>query len=170
MADRYGAVRQLPCPDCGSPVRPDSDQLCPTCGYPLMFLRQPVEDDARAVPRSPNESEDNTGMVAPRQRIGDTRQFPATAYGGTAGSPPATAGQTQCPACGYPNEPARIRCERCGYAMRAARPQAVVLGPPPVQESRRRWGLLWLLLIVLAVLSLLTLTLTLLWDRITAAI
>jgi ribosomal protein L37E len=170
MADRHRAVRQLPCPDCGSPVRPDTDQLCPTCGYPLMFLRPSVEDDARAVPRSPDEREDNTGMVAPSQRIGDTRPFPATTYGGTAGSPPGSARQTQCPACGYPNEPARIRCEHCGYAMRTAQPQAVVLGPPSVPEPRRRWGLIWLVvLIVVAVLSLLILAVTLLWDRIAVA-
>ena len=119
--------RQMPCPDCGSPVRPDTDQLCPNCGYPLMFLRQPAEDEARAVPRSPNEREDDTGMVVPRQRADDTRQFAATTYG----QQPAR--QAQCPACGYPNEPARIRCERCGHELRAARPQAVVLGPPPVE-------------------------------------
>lgn len=166
MADRSGAVRQMPCPDCGSPVRPDRDQLCPTCGYPLMFLRPPAEDDARAVPRSPDEREEHTGMVASGQRMGDTRQFTPTTYGGTA-APPAR--QTQCPACGYPNEPARIRCERCGYAMRAARPQAAVLGPPPAAQSSRRLPLWLVLLIVLAVLSMLSAVVTLLWDRITAA-
>ncbi|HEU4347327.1 MAG TPA: zinc ribbon domain-containing protein, partial [Actinoplanes sp.] len=109
------AQRQMPCPDCGSAVRPDREQLCPACGYPLMFLRRPVEDDARAVPRSPNEPV-----------VDSTRQFPATTYGRPA---PVAADQIPCPGCGYPNEPARIRCERCGFELRAARPQQVVLGP-----------------------------------------
>lgn len=170
MADRSGAVRQMPCPDCGSPVRPDRDQLCPTCGYPLMFLRSPAEDDARAVPRSPDEREDNTGMVATGQRMGDTRQFPATTYGGAAAPPAGPVRQTQCPVCGYPNEPARIRCERCGHAMRAAQPQAVVLGPPPAAQPPRRLPIWLVALIVLAVLSVLSAIVTLLWDRITAAI
>jgi predicted amidophosphoribosyltransferase len=161
MADRYGgAGRQLPCPDCGSPVRPETDQLCPNCGYPLMFLRQPAEGEARAVPRSPNEREDHTGMVVPRQRVGDTRQFPATTYGQL---PAGQARQTQCPACGYPNEPARIRCERCGHELRAARPQAVVLGPPPAQAARYRWPLWLIILIVLAVLSVLSVVVTLIF-------
>ena len=156
MADRYGgAVRQLPCPDCGSPVRPDADQLCPNCGYPLMFLRQPVEDEARAVPRSPNEREDETGMAAARPRPGDTRQFPATTYGQQPGRP------AQCPACGYPNEPVRVRCERCGYELRAARPQAVVLGPPPMAAPRNRLPVWLIVLIVLAALSVLSVVVTL---------
>jgi hypothetical protein len=131
-----------------------------------MFLRAPVEDDARSVPRSPDEGADNTGMVATAQRIGDTRQFPPTTYGGTAASRPAAAGQTRCPACGYPNEPARIRCEHCGYAMRPAQPQAVVLGPPPVPAPRRSSGWIWL--IVLFVLALLALAGALLWNRLAA--
>jgi predicted amidophosphoribosyltransferase len=160
------AVRQMPCPDCGSPVRPDIEQLCASCGYPLMFLRRPVEDDARAVPRSPNEREDPTGMTQlgpPRQRVGDTRQFPATTYGHQAA--PAGHGQTQCPRCGYGNEPARIRCERCGHELRQARPDAVRLAPPVPQAPARRTGMVWLIvLIVLAVLSLLLLAGTLLWT------
>jgi predicted amidophosphoribosyltransferase len=170
MADRAGAVQQMPCPDCGSPVRPDRDQLCPTCGYPLMFLRAPAGDDARAVPRSPDERADDTGMVAPGQRIGDTRQFPAATYGGAGAAPRAATGQPQCPTCGYPNEPARIRCERCGYALRPARPQAVVLGPPPVAQPSRRWPVWLVVLVVLAVLSVLSAVVALLWDPITAAI
>ena len=156
MRDRYGgAVRQLPCPDCGSPVRPEVDQLCPNCGYPLMFLRQPVEDEARTVPRSPDEHEDGTAVLAPRQRLGDTRQFTAATGGGPA------AGPVRCPACGYPNEPVRIRCERCGHELRAARPQAVVLGPPPPEAPRTRLPVWLIVLIVLAVLSVLSAVVTL---------
>ena len=167
MADRYGAVRQLPCPDCGSPVQPDRDQLCPRCGYPLMFLRRPAEDDARSIPRAPGEREEPTGMLpAPRQPTGpprpaDTRQFPATTYG----QPPAGAGRLQCPQCGYASEPVRIRCERCGYELRQARPHAVVLGPAVPQTAPRGSVAWWLvLLIVLAVLSLLALAATVVWQ------
>ena len=143
-------ARQSLCPDCGSPVRADTDQLCPTCGYPLMFLRQPAGDEARAVPRSPNEQADHTGMAAPRQRLVDTRSYP-----------PAQGRQSQCPACGYANEMVRIRCERCGFELRQARPRAVVLGPPPVVADRERWPLWLIILIVLAALSVLSVVVTL---------
>ncbi|MCA2218223.1 hypothetical protein [Jidongwangia harbinensis] len=162
MTDQYGAARQMPCPDCGSPVRPDAEQLCPTCGYPLMFLRQSAENDARSIPRSPNEQLDPTGMTSLGPRPTDTRQFPAATYG----RGPAPAGQVSCPACGYPNETARIRCERCGYELRTAQPRAVVLGPPVSQAPPRRSGMWWLIvLIVLAVLSVLTLVITLIVTR-----
>jgi predicted amidophosphoribosyltransferase len=158
----------MPCPDCGSPVRPDQEQLCPTCGYPLMFLRQPVEDDARSVPRSPNETV-----------LDSTRQFPATTYGRPAepapdapsyGSP-SPPSQAACPSCGYPNDAARIRCERCGHELRTARPQQVVLGPAPVAAPNRRWLMILLVvLVILAVLSLLSVVVALFWEEITAAV
>jgi predicted amidophosphoribosyltransferase len=154
------AVRQLPCPDCGSPVQPDRDQLCPRCGYPLMFLRQPARDDApRAVPRSPNERDDGTGRIpAPRT---ETRQFPAATY---RAQPPAP-GQVPCPRCGYGNTAARVRCERCGSELRQARPYAVQLGPPVQPQPERRGGWGWLIaLIILAVLALLILAGTLVWT------
>jgi predicted amidophosphoribosyltransferase len=130
-------ARQIPCPDCGSPVRPEADQLCPNCGYPLMFLRQPATDEARAVPRTPNEPIDPTG-----------------AYRVTTPQPTYTGPGTPCPGCGYPNEQVRIRCERCGRELRAARPQQVRLAPPPVAPPNRRW--LVILLIILAVLAILS--------------
>ena len=98
---------------------------------------------------------ETTGMVVPQQRASDTRQFQPATYGQAAGR------QTQCPACGYPNEPVRIRCERCGHELRAARPQAVVLGPPPVQAARYRWPLWLIILLVLAALSVLSVIVTL---------
>jgi hypothetical protein len=164
MTDRYspGAGRQLPCPDCGSPVQPDREQLCPRCGYPLMFLRQDGGGDAHAqsIPRSPNEQEDPTSLRAvpapiPRPRT-ETRQFPV-------GAPAASGGP--CRSCGYPNEPSRIRCERCGHEMRPARPQARVLGAPLPEQTVRRGGWGWpvVVLIVLAVLSLVALAVTLVW-------
>ncbi len=140
------AERQLPCPDCGSPVRPDSEQLCPRCGYPLMFLRQTAEHDARAVPRSPNERDDGTGLMPP----------PVARTQRTVPAP--LPGQRPCPQCGYGNEYARIRCERCGFELRAARPQAVVLGPPPVKSAPSRGGWGWLIaVLVLAALAVLAL-------------
>lgn len=170
MSDGYGAARPMPCPDCGSPVQPEREQLCPRCGYPLMFLRRGSgEEDARAqsVPRSPNERDDPTSVRAvphavPHPRT-ETRQFAAATYGG----PPAP-GQTQCRACGYPNDAARIRCERCGDEMRPARPQARVLLPtaPPQPVRRAGWG--WLIaLIVIAVLAVLVLAGVLLWRFLT---
>ena len=162
MPEIYGSVRQLPCPDCGSPVQPDREQLCPRCGYPLMFLRQGGGQDAEAqsIPRSPNERDDATGLRAVPVPRTDTRPFPVQqpgVYG-------AQAGQIQCRTCGYPNELVRIRCERCGAEMRPARPRAVVLGPAVPQATPRRAGWGWLIaLIVLAVLSMLALALTLLW-------
>jgi hypothetical protein len=155
------SARQVPCPDCGSPVQPEREQLCPRCGYPLMFLRQPAQDDARAVPRSPNERDDGTGMVPTTVRTDPTRQFPTSTYGGTR---PA-AGQTQCPRCGYSNDPARFRCERCGNELRQSRPHPVVLGPPVPQAAPSRSGMGWLIaLIILAVLSLVILAATLVWT------
>ncbi len=156
MTERSDAVRQLPCPDCGSPVHPDREQLCPSCGYPLMFLRRPAGQDARAIPRAPGERDDATGVMPPAERRpAHSPPFPDVTYG-----------QAQCPQCGYGNEPVRIRCERCGFELRQARPRAVALGPPVLQAAPRRSG--WLIaLIGLAMLALLALLLVLLWDTLT---
>jgi zinc-ribbon domain len=174
MADRYGhggGARQMPCPDCGSPVRPESDQLCPNCGYPLMFMREEAKvDEQRVVPRQPGEKAEPTGMV---RRGGDTRTFPTSTYGQHQPSPgpQPTGRQMACTGCGYPNEPVRIRCERCGRELRPARPNAVRLGPPPVEAPNRRW-LIWVLIIlgILAVLSIVAAVITYFWDDIIAAV
>ena len=162
----------MPCPDCGNPVHPDRDQLCPNCGYPLMFLRKGGgESDAQAqsIPRSPNAGDDATNLrvmpqPVPGPRRNDTPRFTPGSYGG----PPQ--GQLQCRNCGYPNEPARIRCERCGFELKPARPQARRLGPAQYQQQPARrggsWG--WLIaLIVLAAVALLILIGTLVWLYIT---
>ena len=154
-------TRQIPCPDCGAPVRPDREQLCPSCGYPLMFLRQEAADDTpRAIPRSPDEQVDST------------RQFPATTYGQAAPAPVLHSGPgAPCPACGYPNEPVRVRCERCGNELRQARPYQKQLGPPPVEarEGRNWITLLLVVMAILAVLSILSAVLVLFWPDITGA-
>ncbi len=158
MSDRYGGVRQLPCPDCGSPVQPEREQLCPRCGYPLMFLRQNgAGDDARAqsIPRRPNEHDDPTALRAVPLPRTEPRIAP-----GYAPAP----GQAPCRACGYPNDAVRVRCERCGYELRPARPQARVLAPPAAPAAAHRGGWGWLIvLIVLAVLALIALAATLIW-------
>lgn len=135
-------ARQMPCPDCGSPVRPEADQLCPNCGYPLMFLRQEGTDEARAVPRTPGEPDERTGVYRSQTRVHTT---PEPVFHGPG---------TQCPQCGYPNEPVRIRCERCGRELRAARPHGVRLGPPPAPVKKSNWLLILLIILgILAVLS-----------------
>ena len=143
---------QIPCPDCGSPVRPEREQLCAACGYPLMFLRRSGGGDAsvQAVPRSP----------------GETVSRPVTSFVPVPAPVAAPApGQVQCWACGYPNEPVRFRCERCGEELRPSRPQARVLAPPPAAApTRRGGGSGWLIaLIVLAVLAMLALAVTVVW-------
>jgi Zn finger protein HypA/HybF involved in hydrogenase expression len=143
---------QIPCPDCGSPVRPDSEQLCPNCGYPLMFLRRGGGDaQVRAVPRSPGEV---APPPVPAQRS-DTRQFAAVA----------APGQVRCRVCDYPNEAARFRCERCGEELRPSRPQARVLAPPPpTAPAPRAGGWWWLIaLLVLAAFALIALAVTVAW-------
>jgi hypothetical protein len=157
----------MPCPDCGSPVQPEREQLCPKCGYPLMFLRQDGGHDAeaQAVPRRPNERDDPTSLRAVPQPVPQPRtsSFSPGTYGGAA------PGQVQCRACGYPNEPARFRCERCGNELRQSRPYARVLAPPPARAPAGRaggWG--WLIaLIVLAVLAMFALAGTLAWRFLT---
>jgi hypothetical protein len=167
MPETYGAVRQMPCPDCGNPVHPDRDQLCPNCGYPLMFLRKGGGADdaqAQAVPRSPNAGDDATGLrVMPQpvpQPRTDTRQFQPGGYG-------APRGQLPCRNCGYPNEQVRIRCERCGFELQPARPQARQLGPVAYQQAPAKrgfgWGWLIVVLIILAAFALLALLGTLIW-------
>jgi ribosomal protein L37E len=145
---------QIPCPDCGSPVQPEREQLCANCGYPLMFLRRSGgggDASVQAVPRSPGEAV--------------TRQSaPAVSAPVPAPAPVSAPGQVQCRACGYPNEPVRFRCERCGEELRPSRPQARVLAPPPAAAPARRGGAGWLIaLIVLAVLAIVALVATVAW-------
>lgn len=139
------AERQLPCPDCGAPVRPDSEQLCQRCGYPLMFLRQPAEQEApRAVPRKPLERDDGTGLMPPPVTRTQRAAVPAP-----------VPGERPCHQCGYGNDPARIRCERCGVELRVARPRQVVLGPHQAKAAPRRGSWWWLIaLMILAAISL----------------
>lgn len=141
------------CPDCGSPVRQDRDQLCPRCGYPLMFLRTAAADEARSVARAPGELDDATAVASSSSRVRAASDGPPTREWGV----PATGDtgtQLGCPDCGYRNEPARIRCERCGHELRTARPAAALLAPPQPRSIRRPTGRGWIIaLIALAVLA-----------------
>jgi hypothetical protein len=127
------AGRVVGCPDCGGPVRPDRDQLCPRCGYPLMYLpSQPVEGPP-AEPRTPGVGDDATFVTGPPPAATD---FPVGPL-----PEPATpaAGQLRCPRCGQPNPQTRIRCERCGEELRPTGPIPALSGlvaPPPGRRSR----------------------------------
>lgn len=137
--ERGGGARTMPCPDCGQPVRPDVDQLCPRCGYPLMFLRTPAEEQAWPVARKPGDRDDATGLVSGTAPMRTVAAGPIPEQRGA----PGPAGQLDCPRCGYRNEATRIRCERCGTELRPAQPVAVPLLPPPDLRPavRPRWPL-----------------------------
>jgi zinc finger protein len=96
-----------------------------------MFLREPADTAARTVPRAPGDRDDATNLV------------PSAPSPQSAPAAPAPAGHG-CSACGYRNEPARIRCERCGAELRSAWPAPVMLSPPPPpttppQRRSRTW-------------------------------
>ncbi|MEE6258982.1 TFIIB-type zinc ribbon-containing protein [Plantactinospora sonchi] len=147
--DRGAGFVPVTCPDCGGPVRPDRERLCPRCGYPLMFLRGESEPEARVVARTPGEAEDVTAIFAPPGA--PPRQTPA-------GYRPVTVrpGEVACPSCGYGNPVARIRCQRCGRELRVL---PVTVLPPPLPPApapirrRPRYGLIALVaaLVVAAV-------------------
>lgn len=141
-ADRSTAT----CPDCGGPVRPDSERLCRRCGYPLMFLRDAPEPGGFGPARIPGERADATGVLpAPRRddtwltRVDDT--------------PLPKPGEIDCPRCGERNPPERIRCQRCGLELRTGQPVALPVALPPPQAApppRRSMRRLWPLVAALA--------------------
>jgi hypothetical protein len=143
----------VPCPDCGRPVRPEEQQLCPYCDYPLLLLRAEQRGEVRAVPRAPGEDDDATAMVAgtaPVSTVRDGRpRRPAAA--------PPPRGELDCPRCGHTNAAERIRCEHCGHELRAVRPDAVALPPPaPVVVRGRRtpaWVVVLAAVAVVAVIA-----------------
>ncbi|MEO3815989.1 hypothetical protein [Plantactinospora sp. B24E8] len=126
VGDRGTGFVPVTCPDCGGPVRPDRERLCPRCGYPLMFLRDASEPEARVVARTPGEVEDVTAVFAPPPPPA-ARQVPA-GYGPVTVRP----GEVACPSCGYGNPAARIRCQRCGRELRVV---PVSVPPPPMPPA-----------------------------------
>lgn len=158
VADARAGRLSATCPDCGGPVRPDRERLCPRCGYPLVFLRgAPVEAEAPA--RTPGEREDATSVLSSDQRLraGDFTTVDE--------APRPRAGEIVCPRCGEPNPPERIRCQRCGLELRTG--PAVASVPPPVPAApaprpMRRW---WPLLAAVAIAVALIVAAVLLANR-----
>jgi hypothetical protein len=142
----------VPCPDCGTPVRPDLQQLCPNCGYPLLLLRTPSQSEARAVPRAPGEGDDATALMTGTAPAYTARQP------WTPGPEAPSGGQVDCPRCGYRNEAVRIRCEHCGQELRNARPPAMVLPPPEAvvfgRPRRKTWVIVLAVVAVVALVGL----------------
>ncbi len=140
----------VPCPDCGRPVRPEEQQLCPYCDYPLLLLRAERRAEVHAVPRAPGEDDDATALVndsAPVFTVPDRQPRGTTAAA-------APRGGRDCPRCGHANAAERIRCERCGQELRAVRPDAVALPPPvPVVVRGRRTPLWVVVLVAVAVVA-----------------
>jgi hypothetical protein len=131
-----------------------------------MFLRQPAQDDARAVRRSPDVRDDRTGLTSVPPRV-NTRQFTPTTYDSRAvatyGSRAVATGQLQClgavtvtPAPGSVTSAAVSSCAPPGRN----RSGRLRCRSRPVRRSG--WG--WLIaLIGLAVLALLLLAGTRVW-------
>jgi ribosomal protein L37E len=118
------------CPDCGAPVDPNRDQLCPQCGYPLMFLRErPAGGDTQqfGVARAPGER-DAPGPAAHPILLEPVPPAPQPGLS-----------EIGCPACHEINPATRIRCQRCGQELRPAQPGPVDLGPLPKPKRSYTW-------------------------------
>jgi ribosomal protein L37E len=130
------------CPDCGTPVDPNREQLCRQCGYPLMFLRQGPPGGTTqqfGVARAPGESD------APAPAAHPILLDPVA----NAAAPGAS--EIGCPACREINPATRIRCQRCGQELRPAQPGPVDLGPLP--KPKRSFAWVAILAAVLAVVA-----------------
>jgi hypothetical protein len=121
---------RVSCPDCGTAVDPNRDQLCGRCGYPLMFLRErPAGGDPQqfGVARAPGERD------APAPAAHPVLLEPV------APAPRPGATEIGCPACDEINPAPRIRCQRCGHELRPAGPGPVDLGPLPKPKRSYAW-------------------------------
>jgi hypothetical protein len=119
MAEAAGR-EGLTCPDCGTPVRPDRERLCPKCGYLLASLRTAPDPTSFGPARIPGEPGEATSVLPPK------RADPT----GTVidGAPLPGPGEVDCPRCQERNPRERVRCQRCGLELRTQ--QAVA--PPPL--------------------------------------
>lgn len=132
----------ISCPDCGTAVDPNRSQLCPSCGYPLMFLRERAgagEPQQFGVARAPGER-DTPGPAAHPVLLEPAPPMPQPGVS-----------EIGCPACHEINPGPRIRCQRCGQELRPARPGPVELGP--LQKPRRSLAWLWIAAAVVAVVA-----------------
>lgn len=121
---------RVSCPDCGTAVDPNREQLCGQCGYPLMFLRErPAGGDPQqfGVARAPGER-DTPGPAAHPILLEPV-----------APAPQPGASEIGCPACREINPAPRIRCQRCGQELRPAHPGFVDLGPLPKPKRGYAW-------------------------------
>lgn len=120
----------LTCPDCGTPVRPDRERLCPKCGYLLASLRTAPEPADFGPQRTPGEKGEATSVI-PAKRPDPT---------GTVidGAPLPGPGEVECPRCRERNPMERVRCQRCGLELRTPRavaPPPVPVPPPPPRRT-----------------------------------
>lgn len=142
MADATAGRQTVACPDCGTPVRPDRERLCPTCGYPLVLLRSAPVDSEAGPARVPGEQGEATDVLR-------TDLF---ARGATTvdDRPPLSLDEVECPRCRERNPLERIRCQRCGLELQGRRPTPVA-APPPLPEPlepeppRRRRSTRWMI-------------------------
>lgn len=124
MPDLTGR-RTLTCPDCGTPVRPDRERLCPKCGYLLASLRTTPEPADFGPQRTPGEKGEATSVI-PAKRADPTGTI-------IDGAPLPGPGEVDCPRCRERNPMERVRCQRCGLELRV--PQAVAPPPLPIPPS-----------------------------------
>jgi hypothetical protein len=144
VADATAGRQTVACPDCGTPVRPDRERLCPTCGYPLVLLRSAPVDAEAGPARVPGEQGEAT----------DVFRTDLFARGATTvdDQPPPGLDEVECPRCRERNPLERIRCQRCGLELQGRRPTPVAapLLPEPVlpfepEPPRPKRGNRWMI-------------------------
>jgi hypothetical protein len=119
------------CPECGRPVDPTTQQLCPHCHYPLPTVRvaeEPVARQPGGAESMPQVDVQETPVVLPHAVV--------------------------CPQCGHPNPATRRRCEVCAAALaEVARPLTLPPGKPlpPPRTLRDTWPAVVTILALLAV-------------------
>ena len=136
------------CPECGRQVPPQSQKLCPHCGYPLMLDRRPaVEETAQKIVHKPLGPGDTgasftLNMPHPAAPPAPAPQPPPQQY---LPPRPAQAFGPLCPACQHVNPPPRKRCEVCGAELwpGSATPSRWMPEPPAVPHQQRRRGSWW---------------------------
>jgi Double zinc ribbon len=155
MSDPESGARTATCPDCGTVVRPDRERLCPTCGYPLAFLKTTPEPADFGPARLPGERLEATGVL----RTGINPAVPdATRAVPVWETPTPGPGEVVCPRCGEVNSVERVRCQRCGQVLRTQTPPPMPppepAGPPPAESRMRAWlPLIWALLVAALLIS-----------------